>query len=306
MFLIGSPVTGRVMSDHTHTSERVGFCGLGDIGIPMVNRLIDCGLPLQVYNRTPAKAEPLLARGASAATTPAELSESCTLVVTCLHGPQADRSVYLGPDGLLSSDVQGVVFLNTSTIGRSLALELAAATHRVGAHYIDGALMGGGRIAAAQGVLVMPVAGSPASLERAQVVLSMLAASVYRVGEIGAAQVLKLAYNYQWAVSSVALSQAVRMAIAGGADADTIVAVLGESARASAPAWSYLARMAAGLTEPRGTMDTLAKDLDLAVAMADELDVPHAAGTAAAASFHAVLAAGLDQPDVPALMAAPV
>jgi 3-hydroxyisobutyrate dehydrogenase len=88
-------------------SERVGFIGLGSIGRPMAQRLQDVGTPLTVANRTASKADALRQKGAGWAATPAELASSADVIMSCLEGPEADRAVFLGDDGLLSVDLSG-------------------------------------------------------------------------------------------------------------------------------------------------------------------------------------------------------
>lgn len=282
--------------------HRVGFYGLGDIGGPMAKRLQDCDVRLTVFNRTTAKTEPLRAAGAAVATTVADLVAASDILVTCLHGPAADAEAYRGAGGILAQPIVGKLIVNTATIGPRLAVDLGSAVRAAGGEYLDCPILGGGRLSAAQGTLLFPVAGRPAALDRARPVLALLATQIEYVGELGAAQVIKLANNFRWAVASVAWAQAVKFALAGGADPAGLEKILTASDRASSPGTRYLTSMINGITENRGTFRTLAKDLDLANEFARSVSENPTVGEAAAAVFHAGLTTDRGGLDVPALI----
>src|SRR4051812_5642657 len=98
----------------------------------MAQRLLGCGVRLAVNNRTRSKADALLAAGAAWIDTPAELTAASDIIVSCLHGPDSDRAVFLGEGRLLSVAATGKLVVNTSTIGPDLAIELAAAARAQG------------------------------------------------------------------------------------------------------------------------------------------------------------------------------
>jgi 3-hydroxyisobutyrate dehydrogenase-like beta-hydroxyacid dehydrogenase len=282
--------------------EAVGFYGVGDIGFPMAQRLLACGTRLTVLNRTAAKVDPLVAEGAVRARSEDDLLAAATTIITCLHGPEADRHVYLRDGGLLSGDVGGKLFVNTSTIGPELATELGARAASAGAGYLDAPLLGHGRYAALAGSLIIPVGGASADVDRAAGVLAAVGSVVEHVGEVGAGQVVKLAFNFQFAVASVALADAIRFALRGGAQPASLERILVESGRAATPIQSYTHRMVQHQHQRRGTLATLAKDLDVANAYAAAVGEPSSTGRAAAQSYRAGVDVGLGRLDVPALV----
>jgi 3-hydroxyisobutyrate dehydrogenase len=282
--------------------QRIGFYGLGDIGARVAQRLLSCRASLTVYNRTAVKSSALADLGAAVANSESHLVGSSDVIITCLHGPEADRDVYLREDGLLAHGVAGKVFVNTSTIGPGLAEELGRAAEARGARYLDAPLLGFGRYAALAGSLIVPVGAAAADLDAVRGVLGLFATTVEHVGAVGAGQVVKLAFNAQFAVASVAVAESVRFAIRGGANPAALERILLESGGASTPIKSYTHRMVEGLHQRRGTYRTLAKDLDVANAFAAELGEHTPVGLAAAAVFHAGLEAGLGALDVAALV----
>jgi 3-hydroxyisobutyrate dehydrogenase-like beta-hydroxyacid dehydrogenase len=281
---------------------RVGFIGLGLIGLPMAERLARCAAELVVWNRTAAKADGLVAGGALRARDVPDLVASVEVVVTCLHGPDSDREVYLGPDGLLSGGAAGKLFINTSTIGPDCARELAEATTAAGADYVDAALMGRGAQSAAAGTLVLPVAGPSDAIERARPVTAMLATTVEHMGPVGAAQVVKLANNVQVAVGAASLAQALRFAIAAGVKPEALSRILPLGSSSSRAMDLWLNPMLEGRTGSNGTLRTLGKDVQLAAEYAASQGEPATIATAAAQVFARALAHGGEHLDVPALV----
>src|SRR5690349_16662605 len=94
----------------------IGFCGTGRMGAAMVQRLMDQGHRLTVWNRTEAKAKPLVEKGARWAKTPAEVAAANDIVITILTDQRAVDAVYQGPQGLLSGNAKGKLFIDMSTV----------------------------------------------------------------------------------------------------------------------------------------------------------------------------------------------
>ena len=280
----------------------VGFIGLGDIGRPMAERLLRRGVRLVVHNRTRARADELARLGAAAADSPAAVAARADVVITCLHGPDADRAVYLGANGITSVDLVGTVIVNTSTIGPSTARDLAEAVARRNGAYLDAPLLGGGREAAAQGRLVLPVGGEAADLDRVRGVLAYLAAVIVAVGPVGSAQVVKLVNNMQVGIAAAALAQAVSLARAAGADLDAVREILPLASSRSRSMDRYLEPMLTRSVERRGTLRTLGKDLELALDLAAASGVEASVLGAAADLFRHAVHRGLGDLDVPALV----
>jgi 3-hydroxyisobutyrate dehydrogenase-like beta-hydroxyacid dehydrogenase len=259
----------------------------------MAGRLLACGVSLTVTNRTRSRASDLVGSGAHWVDSAAELTAAVDVVMSCLHGPDADRAVFLGERGLLSVPAEGKLVINTSTCGPVLAEELAERTAEIGAAYVDVALMGGGAEAAA-GALVLPVGGDVEVVERAMLVLSLLSSTIEHVGPVGAAQILKLANNSLTVSNLVSVAQALRFAVRGGVDPAALARLLPIGSGRSWAMETWLSKM---LFEPpaRGTsLSVLAKDVGLAAEFGRSVGEAPTIAEAAARALADALAGGMD------------
>lgn len=281
---------------------RVGFAGLGMIGLPMAMRLVKHGVRLTAFNRTPAKAEPVVAAGAEQAMNIAELVNGSDIVITCLLGPEADEENYLGPEGAFAQDIVGKLFVNTATIGPALASRLASEARARRAGYLDCPLMSGGPSTAAEGRMTIPVGGAAADLERARFLLDILATTVEHVGGPGAGQTVKVANNTLLAVSAAALSEVLRAAVVSGIDADALGRLLPTGSSRSFAMNRYITDMIDGTYRHESNLTTLAKDVALGVALAESAGQDAPIARAAAQRFRAALDLGLGGLDVPAVI----
>jgi len=164
---------------------RIGFCGTGRMGAPMVQRLLDLDHTLIVWNRSPDKLAPLTARGAAAAPTPAAASAGTDLVITMLTDAAAVAAVYDGPHGLLSGKVDGQLFVDMSTVRPEVVRALAGRVTARGAALVE-CPVGGTVGPAREGKLLGFAGGSAADFARARPVLAQLCRRVEHVGPNGA------------------------------------------------------------------------------------------------------------------------
>lgn len=180
-------------------SNQVGFIGIGRMGGRMVTRLINAGYSLSIHDANPAAMAPLLARGARACATPAEVASGCGIVMSCLPGPEEVTEIMEGPQGVLASSksagsagVAKPLLIEMSTIGPAQSRELAKRSRAAGFSYID-APISNGVGPAETGELTIMVGGERADFERAQPVLSHLGNRVYHMGDIGTGNFTKIA-----------------------------------------------------------------------------------------------------------------
>ena len=151
---------------------RAGFIGLGDIGLPMAERIADRGVPLTVWNRTPAKAAPLGAKGATVAASPRALAEAVDVACLCLDGPKAIEAVVFGPDGIAHADPKPKLVVDHSTTHPHLTVDLAARLRaEAGIGWLD-APVSGGPVGARAGTLATFAGGDADDLALARPVIA--------------------------------------------------------------------------------------------------------------------------------------
>jgi 3-hydroxyisobutyrate dehydrogenase-like beta-hydroxyacid dehydrogenase len=275
-------------------SGPIGFVGLGQMGGPMSRRLLAAGHALVVHDLRAEAVDALVAEGAKAAGSPAEVTERAEVVLVSLPTPEAVREVALGPGGLVRGSALRS-YVDLSTTGQAVALEVAAALAQRGIVTLDAPVSGGVRGAVA-GTLAVMVAGPVSELERVRTVLEVFG-RVFHVGERpGLGQLMKLANNFLSATAIVATAEAVVLGVKGGLDPATMLAVINAgTGRNTAsedkfPRQVLTRRYAAGFTT-----GLLTKDLSLCAAAAAALGVPMPVAAEVYAQWqHAVAELGAD------------
>lgn len=190
----------------------VGFVGLGNMGQAMARRLVDAGFDVSVYNRTPEKAEPLLAAGARPAATPEDCAEGDGVVMTMVADDRALDNVVFGEHGLLDRLGPGGLHVSLSTISPQSARRIAIAHSERGAEYLAVPVFGRPEAAAAGKLWAVISGPSSAAKERVRPMLSAFTQGSFDFGDdIGAANTVKLAGNFMILSAMEALAEAFAM-----------------------------------------------------------------------------------------------
>jgi len=271
--------------------ERIGFAGLGRMGLAMAGRLLAAGFPTVVYNRTRSKAEDLLERGAAWADTPAQLAEQSDIILTILTDDRAVENVYGGEYGLLSGDCAGKLFVEMSTIRTATIHGLRPLVEARGASLLD-APVSGTLEPARQGQLLAMVGGAAVDLDRARPVLEVLCRRIAHMGPSGSGTTMKLALNMPMAIFWAGLAEAMTMGSQFGLDRAQMLDVYLDSPVAL-PALRMKAPLLLGAPhEVAFDVTGVRKDLLAMIATGQDAGVPMPAGSAALAVFAAATAAG--------------
>jgi 3-hydroxyisobutyrate dehydrogenase-like beta-hydroxyacid dehydrogenase len=202
----------------------VAFCGLGAMGEPMATRLLGAGHDLTVWNRTPAKAEALVAAGATLAASPAQAAEGAEAVITMLADPAALDAVVGGPDGIAWSIQPGATLIDMSTSGVA-AVERIRRLLPEGVGMLDAPVLGTTPHAAA-GELEVFVGGEADLYERWAPVLGALGPCRH-VGPLGAGAAMKLVANATLGTTLAVLGEVLALAASMGLDPEATFDVLG-------------------------------------------------------------------------------
>lgn len=271
----------------------LAFCGLGIMGGAMVQRLLDQGFAVQVWNRSKAKIAPLVEAGAAEAASPAEATRSADMVMMCLTDADAVEAVVFGDDGIAAGARAGTVLIDFSSIAPDRARAMAArAKDEAGMDWLD-APVSGGVTGVRDGSLAIMVGGETAAFERARPVIEVLAGTLTHMGPSGAGQTTKLCNQIIVASQMAAIAEAVRLAEAGGVDAALLPAALKGGWADSKPLQMFVPRMAArAFDPPLGATTVMLKDLDSVTALGRASAVPLPLTTTVAEAMRLLVARG--------------
>jgi 3-hydroxyisobutyrate dehydrogenase len=250
---------------------KVGFIGLGRMGHGMAGRYLDAGFDVTVWNRSKAKAEDLIARGARWAASPAEAADGADAVVTMVADDEASRAVWLGEDGAASKMKAGSLAIECSTVSHQHALDMARELNGRGFIYIDCPVTGLPQAAAA-GKLTLLVGAEPADLDTAKPYLAPIGDVIRHFGAVGTGTVFKLINNLMGAVQIASLAEGVAIAEQAGLDMNLVAEALSSGAVASPQVIRHSKRMIA--RDFSGASFTAAlrhKDAAYAVRLAESL-----------------------------------
>jgi 3-hydroxyisobutyrate dehydrogenase-like beta-hydroxyacid dehydrogenase len=253
--------------------QPIGFVGLGQMGGPMTRWLHAAGHRLVVHDVRAGAMDALVAEGAEAAGSPAEVARRAETVLVSLPTPEVVREVALGPEGLIHGGAIKT-YVDLSTTGQAVAVEVAAALAGRGIVTLDAPVSGGVRGAVA-GALAVMVAGPVSELERVQDLLDVFG-RVFHVGERpGLGQLMKLANNFLSATAIAATAEALVLGVKGGLDPATMLAVINAgTGRNTATEDKFPRQVLSGRYAAGFTTGLLTKDLGLCAAAAEALHVP--------------------------------
>lgn len=246
----------------TAARPRVGFIGTGLIGTPMVQRLLECGLSVSVWNRTQTKATPLEAFGATVAESPRTLAASCDIVCLCLTDTTAVHDVVFGEHGIDAVLRRGQLLIDLSSIDPDTTRAMAERLDQAcGARWIDAPVSGGLPLARA-GKLIVFAGGEVEDIARAAPVFEALAQRVTHMGGHGAGQLAKSCNQMIVACNLVTIAEMLAFASRSGIDATRLPGALAGGFADSLPLQIFGPRMAAGVDTPRiGGLGTFRKDI---------------------------------------------
>lgn len=251
---------------------QLGWLGTGRMGSAMVRRLLARGCSVAVFNRTAAKAAPLVELGARAAESIPELA-ACDIVFTTLGTPQDLIDAMTGPAGLTSGSSAPKVVVDCSTVSADASAAVRTRLAERGTALLAAPVMGNPKVVEA-GLMTAAVSGPRDAFEAAAPYLEMLGRGVTYVGEGELARIVKLCHNLFLGVTSAAMAEVTILAQQSGISREAFLACLNSSVvgsrftRYKTPAYVNLD------FEPTFTSRLLRKDFDLGLAAAREKEVP--------------------------------
>ena len=254
---------------------KVGFIGLGTMGGSMAYNALQGGHELVVHDIRRESATRLLEAGAVWADTPREVAEASDIVLTSLPGPVEVEAVALGEDGVGQGLTAGKVYLDLSTSTPGLIRKIHHELSAMGIDVLDAPVSGGPKGAQTRNLAIW-VGGDRAVFDRCRPVLDAIGDKAYYVGEIGCGTIAKLVHNCAGYIVQTALAEVFTMGVKAGVEPLALWQAVRRGAQGRRGTFEGLAEhLLPGKFDPPDFALRLArKDVDLAVAVGREFDVP--------------------------------
>lgn len=256
-------------------SRTLAFIGTGNMGLPMARNLLLAGHPLHVYNRTAAKAQPLVDAGATRVASPAAAAAAAGIAMTMLADDAALESVALGEHGLVGSLGEGGVHVSMSTVAPETAEALAEQHRQRGEHYLAAPVFGRPDAAAAA-TLAICISGDAQAKKRILPLLDTLGSTIRDFGDKpGAANVVKLSGNFMICAAIEAMAEAFALGEKYGVSREKMASLYSDTLFACTIYKGYGSAVAQHRYQPAGFQLQLGhKDVSLALRAAAQQTMP--------------------------------
>ena len=259
----------------TEQKPTVGFIGIGVMGRSMAGHLLDAGYSVHVYNRTQAKAQDLVDRGAQWQSSPGKVAAVADVIITIVGFPVDVESVYLGEDGVLAQARSGSLAIDMTTSCPNLASRIAQEAAAKGIEVLD-APVSGGDIGAREARLSIMVGGSVSGFERALPLFEIMGKNIVHQGPAGSGQHTKMCNQIAIASGMMAISEAMAYAKKSGLQPETVLKSIESGAAGSWSLTNLAPRVLKEDYAPGFFVKHFIKDMKIAIesAQAMGLDLP--------------------------------
>jgi 3-hydroxyisobutyrate dehydrogenase-like beta-hydroxyacid dehydrogenase len=217
------------MKPITPQRNKLGFVGIGYMGRPIAQRLLESGFTLTAYDRDRSKAEQLIRYGGTVAASVAELCARSDVVLSCLPSDEAVLSTYSGVDGALASAQPGSMVIDMSTVYPETSQQLARFGSQRGVDVLD-VTISGSTPAAERGLLTLFGGGDKTHFEAAESIFRAIARKYFYLGPSGSGATMKLVVNTLLGIGMQAIAEAVALGEKAGLDRSRLLEVLSETA----------------------------------------------------------------------------
>jgi glyoxylate/succinic semialdehyde reductase len=278
----------------------VGFLGLGIMGKAMVVNLLRNGFKVTVWNRTLSRCEELVEQGASMGSTPAEVVKKCKYIIAMLSDPPAALSVVFGKDGVLEQMCTGKGYIDMSTVDTVTSTKISEAIIEKGGRFLE-APVSGSKKPAEDGQLIILAAGDKSLYDEVMPSFDVVGKKAFFLGEVGNGAKMKLVVNMIMGSMMTAFSEGLALADKSGLSQTTLLDVLELGAIANP---MFKLKGPAMIQEKFPTAFPLKhqqKDMRLALALGDEVEVSMPVAAAANEAFKKGISLGLSDQDFSAV-----
>jgi 3-hydroxyisobutyrate dehydrogenase len=217
------------MNAITSEKSKLGLVGVGYMGRPIAQRLLESGFRLSAYDRHRTKAEELIRYGGTVAESVAKLSSSCDVVLSCLATDEAVLNIYKGADGVFANALRGSLVIDLSTVNPQTSRELSRLGSERGVHVLD-VTMSGSTPVAEQGALTLFGGGDQGCFTAAESIFKVIARRYFYLGPNGSGATMKLVVNSLLGIGMQAIAEALVLGEKAGLDRNRLLGVLSETA----------------------------------------------------------------------------
>ena len=271
---------------------RIGYIGIGIMGLPMAGNLLGAGHDLFVFSRTLSRCDPLAADGAVVCRSSGEVAGRSEVVFINVPDTPDVEDVIFGEGGISDGAGAGLIVVDNSTISPRATREFAARLREKQVDYLD-APVSGGDVGARQGTLAIMAGGDEAVFARCLPLLEVLGSKVVRVGSVGMGQTAKACNQLFCALHMLACCEGISLAKGAGLDPGIMVDVVSSGAGGSWALKNLGPKIVDGDLDPGFMIDLLSKDLRLAMELAEEAGCDPAGAKLAQGLFQQAQKAGL-------------
>ena len=268
---------------------KVGWIGLGKMGIPMSKNLVKAGYPVTVYNRTAEKTKEV--EGAQVADSPKAAAEGMDVVISMISDDAVLEAVSFGPDGAFEGAKSGSVFIDMSTVSPASSACVAEAAEAKGIKYLR-APVSGSTVLAEAGTLTVFASGPKDGYDTCEELFDVMGQKSFHLGTGEEARYLKLTINMMVGLSAAMVGEALAFGESGGLDWEQMIEIINNSVVAS-PLVGYKAQILKDRNyAPAFTVEQIAKDFDLALKTGRGSNAPMPITSLARQFFGAMIATG--------------
>jgi 2-hydroxy-3-oxopropionate reductase len=275
---------------------KIGYIGLGIMGKSIARNIMKAGFPIVVNNRSRASVDELVAEGAKAGGSPAEIASQVDVIFTNLPDTPDVEKVVLGDNGIINGAHEGLIFIDNSTIKPAAARTIAGELKKKGVQALD-APVSGGDIGARNGTLTIMIGGEASTLNKVMPVFQAMGKTITHVGDAGAGQVAKAANQIMVAAQMVAMGELLVFSKKSGVDPRKVVDAIKAGA---AQCWSLDVkppRLFDGNRNPGFKAKMQLKDMRIIQETAREYGIPIPSAEVDTKLFQQMIDAGMGELD---------
>jgi 3-hydroxyisobutyrate dehydrogenase len=282
------------MDPITPGKNKLGFVGIGYMGRPIAQRLLESGFKVAAYDRDRNRAKELTRFGGKVAESVAELSSSCDVLLSCLPSDEAVLNIYRGPDGAFANALRGGLVIDMSTVNPETSRELSKLGSERGVDVLDVTISGSTPVAE-QGALVLFGGGDQGCFDASESIFRVIARKYSYLGPSGSGATMKLVVNSLLGIGMQAIAEAVALGEKAGLDRNRLLEVLSQTSVVAPAHVGKLKRAMIGDYSPQFPLRLMNKDFGLILNLAAAVGAQMPATRAAFAVNAAQAASGNEQ-----------